>query len=192
MKISANSIRLGNIIVYKDELWLVAKVPDHVKPGKGPAYVQVELKNLRTGSKLNERLSSTEYLEKASLEQRKCQYLYPDNNQLVLMAIDDFEQIYVDSKILEDKIVYLQDNMEVILESHNEKALRIILPTTVTLEITETSPHIKGSTVTASYKPAILTNGVKVMVPPYLETGEKIVVKTEDNSFVERAQTSKR
>jgi elongation factor P len=188
MKISANSIRLGNILVYKGDLWVVAKVPDHVKPGKGPAYVQVELKNLKTGSKLNERLSATEYLEKASLEQTKCQYLYTDNNQLVLMSVDDFEQIYVEAKILEDKVIYLQDNMEVVLETHDNRPLRIILPTTVILEINETSPHIKGSTVTSSYKPAFLSNGIRVMVPPYLEIGEKIVVKTEDDSFVERSK----
>ena len=188
MKISANSIRLGNILVYKNDLWQVAKVPEHVKPGKGPAYVQVELKNLKSGTKLNERLSSSDYLEKAIVEQRKCQYLYAEGDELIFMSMDDYEQIYVNRAILEDKDVFLKDNMEVTLELHQNKTLQVILPATVKLKIVETPPHIKGATVTSSYKRATLENGVEVMVPPYLEVDNVIVIKTEDKSFVERAK----
>lgn len=188
MKIGANSIKIGNILVYEDGLWVVAKTPEHVKPGKGPAYVQVELKNMKTGTKVNKRLSSSDTVEKASLEQTKCQYLYKDGSDLVLMDMTNFEQILVNSSLLGEKEAYLTDNMEVVVESYDDKALQIILPTTVLVEIAETQPHIKGATVTSSYKQAKLTNGIDVMVPPYLTSGEKIIVKTEDNSFVSRAK----
>ncbi len=188
MKIGANSIKLGNILVYEDGLWVVAKAPEHVKPGKGPAYVQVELKNLKTGTKVNKRLSSSDTVEKASLERSKYQYLYKDGSDLVLMDMTNFEQILVQSNILGEKEAYLTDNMEVEVETYDEKPLQIILPINVIVEIEDTQPYIKGAAVTSSYKNAKLTNGIVVMVPPYLTTGEKIIVKTEDNSFVSRAK----
>jgi elongation factor P len=177
MKVSANSIKVGNILVYRDELWRVIKSPEHVKPGKGPAYVQLEMKNLKTGNKLNERVSSSDYLEKAQLEQKDFQFLYLEDEKLVLMDTENFEQITLNKDLLGDKFQFLE-----------ETPLSVELPQTIIGEVVETDPVIKGSTVTSSYKPAILSNGVKVMVPSYLTVGEKIVVKTEDSSFVERAK----
>ena len=188
MKISANSIRVGNILAHNNELWVVAKNPEHTKPGKGGAYVQVEMKNLKTGNKLNERFSSSEYVERAQLEQKEFQYLYPEGDNLVFMDNETFEQIYLNKSILGEKLPFLLENMAVKIEYYEEEALNIDLPPSVILEIVETEPVIKGATASATYKPAILENGVKVMVPAYIEIGQKIVVKTEDVTFVERAK----
>lgn len=188
MKITANSIRAGNVIVYNEELWVVSKTPDHTKPGKGGAYVQVEMKNLKTKNKLNERFSSSEYIEKAQLEHKALQFLYLEGNHLVLMDNETFEQILVNKEILGQRLPLLENNMTLKVQFYEEEPLEIELPQTIIVEIMQTDPVIKGSTVTSSYKPAILINGVKVMVPPYLVSGEKIVIKTEDISFVERAK----
>jgi elongation factor P len=188
MKISANEIKAGHLLEIDKELMVVLKPPVHTKPGKGGAYVQLELRILKTGNKIHTRLSSSDSVEKASLEQTDCQYLYKEGDNLVLMDIQSFEQILVASETMGEKLPYLEDNMEVTLESYKDKIISIKLPNTVILEITETDPSIKGSTVTSSYKPAILSNGIKTSVPPYLSVGEKIVVKTEDNSFVERVK----
>jgi elongation factor P len=188
MRISANDIKIGNILDYENELWTVAKNPEHTKPGKGGAYVQVEMKNLRTGNKLNQRFSSTENVEKAALEYQEMQYLYAEDEHLVFMDPKSFEQILLDKSLLGDKLPFLTDGMNVDVELYQETPLNIKLPKTVIVEIEMTDPVIKGSTITSSYKPAILTNGLKVAVPPYLVTGEKIVVKTEDLTFVERAK----
>lgn len=188
MRISANDIKIGNILDYENDLWVVAKPPEHTKPGKGGAYVQVEMKNLRTGTKLNQRFSSTESVEKAFLEYKEMQYLYAEDKHLVFMDPDSFEQVMLDQELLGEKLPFLEDGMNVEVEFYQEKPLAIRLPKTVILEIVETDPVIKGSTVTSSYKPAVLSNGIKVSVPPYLVTGEKIVVRTEDVTFVERAK----
>lgn len=188
MRISANDIKSGNILDYEGELWVVAKTPEHTKPGKGGAYVQVEMKNLRTGNKLNQRFSSSDSVEKAFLERKTMQYLYQENNLLVFMDPDSFEQVMIDQDIMKENLPYLSDGMEVDIESYQDKPLNVILPQTVILEIIETDPVLKGATVTSSYKPAIMSNGLKVMVPPYLVTGEKIIVRTEDTSFVKRAE----
>lgn len=188
MKISANSVRAGNILIHNGDLWIVAKQPEHVKPGKGPAYVQVEMKSLKTGSKLNERFSSSDYLDRAQLDQKEYLYLYLEGENLVLMDPETGDQIHLNQDLAEENLPYLTDGMEVTIESYEEKPLALYLPATVTVEIAETDPVIKGATATSSYKPAILTNGLRVLVPPYLTTGEKIVVKTEDSTFVERAK----
>ncbi|MEY3197111.1 MAG: Translation elongation factor [Pseudomonadota bacterium] len=189
MKITATTIKAGNILVFNDELWIVSKQPEHTKPGKGPAYMQVEMKNLKTGNKLNQRFNSSDYIEKAQLEQRDFQFLYMEGDNMVLMDLENFEQIHVGKDILEaDKLPFLEDNMQITVEFYEDTPLNVTLPSTVTLEVVETDPIIKGATATASYKPAILSNGIRVLVPPYLVTGEFIVVKTEDASFVERAK----
>jgi elongation factor P len=188
MKIVVTTIRAGNKLVYKDELWVVTKQPEHVKPGKGPAYMQVEMKNLKTGSKLNERFNSSDYIERAQFEQKDYQYLYAEDENLVMMDMENFEQMHIPSSMLGNKRPLLQDNMVVKLEFYEEKPIGLGLPATVALEITETDPVIKGSTATSSYKPAILEGGVKTSVPPYLVAGEKIVIKTEDCSYVERCK----
>ena len=189
MKVSANSLKQGNIIVYDNRLWIIAKAPDHVKPGKGPAYIQLEMKDLKTSTKLNQRLSSTEYVEKAYLEQKDHQFLYAEGDNLIFMDKETFEQIEVNKSGLDKDILpFLQENMMVKIELFESSPLNFMLPSTVVLEIVETDPVIKGSTATASYKPAKLSNGVTIKVPQYLTSGEKIVVKTEDASFVERAK----
>jgi elongation factor P len=188
MRISANEIKIGNILDFKDELWTVAKNPEHTKPGKGGAYVQVELKNLRTGNKLNQRLSSTDSVEKAFLDRKKMQYLYAEENHLVFMDPDTFEQLLLDKKLIGAKFPLLTDGMDVEVEFYIETPLGIKLAANLVVVVEETDPVIKGSTVTSSYKPALLTNGLKVMVPPYLVSGEKIVIKSEDLTFVERAK----
>ncbi len=188
MKISANDIKIGNILDYENQLWVVAKNPEHTKPGKGGAYVQVEMKNLRTGNKLNQRFSSTDHVEKAFLEQQKMQYLYSEDQHLVFMEPESFEQLLLDKDLLGQKLPFLTDGMMVEVEFYKDAPLNIKLPKTVIVEIQETDPVIKGATITSSYKPSILTNGLKVAVPPYLNIGDKIVVKTEDLTFVERAK----
>lgn len=188
MKISANAIRAGNIIVYNDDLWIISKTPEHTKPGKGPAYVQVEMKNLKTNTKLNERFSSSDYVEKAQLDYKDLQFLYSEGDNLILMDNQSFEQILISKKILGERLPFLEDNMIIKVQFYGEEPLGVELPQNIIAEIMETEPVIKGATATSSYKPAILTNGIKVMVPSYLVAGEKIVVKTEDISFVERAK----
>lgn len=188
MKITANSIKLGNILVHNEELWYVSKMPEHTKPGKGPAYIQVEMKNLKTGTKLNIRFSSTENVERAQLEQKDFEFLYHDGSDLIFMDTTTFEQITLSKEIMKEKLLFLKDNMKVKIEFYQDTPINIELPQTITAEIVETDAVIKGSTVTSSYKPAILDNGVRVMVPSYLTIGEKIIVKTEDSSFVERAK----
>jgi elongation factor P len=188
MKISANEIKNGTILEHEGQLWVVIKNPEHTKPGKGGAYVQVEMKNLRTHNKLNQRFSSSENVEKAFLESKKMQFLYMEGDQIILMDQESFEQVGLDKKMLEEKVAFLTDGLELSVSFHNETPLSVTLPANLVGEIEHTDPIIKGSTVTSSYKPAILTNGLKVMVPPYLSNGEKIVVKTDDLTFVERAK----
>jgi elongation factor P len=188
MKISANDIKLGFIIVFENDLWSVVKPPEHTKPGKGGAYVQVEMKNLRHGTKMNHRFSSVETVEKAYLEQKDMQFLYMEGDNLVMMDQENFEQIELNKKILDDKLPFVAEGMKLVVEFYQDQALSVRLPATVVVTIEQTEPHIKGSTATSSYKPAILENGVRVMVPPYISSGEQIVVKTEDFTFVERAK----
>jgi elongation factor P len=188
MKITANSIRAGNVLVLNGVLWVVTKQPEHTKPGKGGAYVQVEMKNLKTGTKSNERFSSGDYIEKAYLEQKDYQYLYPEGDNLVFMDNENYEQIILNKEILDERLPFLQENMIVKVEFYGEEPLNVELPMNVILTIVETEPVIKSATVTSTFKPAILENGVKVMVPPYIETGQKIVVRTEDITYVERAK----
>lgn len=188
MKIIANSIRAGNVLVHNGRLYVVAKTPDHTKPGKGGAFVQVEMKDLKTGNKLNERFSSTETVERARLDQRDYQYLYMEGNKLVLMDLESFEQIEIEQELIGEKIAYLRDGITVTVESHESSPISVALPETVVLAIAETEPVVKGQTATSSYKPATLENGVRVMVPPFVNVDDKIVVRTEDNTYVERVK----
>ena len=188
MRISANEIKIGNVLDYKDELWQVTKNPEHTKPGKGVAYVQVEMKKLRTGTKLNQRFSSADSLEKAFLERKKMQYLYAEDNHLVFMDPDSFEQLLLDKVLMGKKLPLLTDEMDLEVEFYKETPLSIKLPVNLIVEVAETDPVMKGATITSSYKPAILTNGLKVMVPSYLVNREKVVIKSEDLTFVERAK----
>ncbi|MDE1173755.1 MAG: elongation factor P [Parvibaculaceae bacterium] len=185
-KINGNEIRPGYTIEHDGGLWLAVKV-EHVKPGKGGAYAQVELKNLINGTKLNERFRSAESVERVRLEQRDYQYLYENGDALVFMDESTYEQIEISKEFVGERAAFLQEGMKVVVESYEEKPLGITIPAQVTLEITETEPSIKGQTATSSYKPAILSNGVRVMVPPFVGVGERIVVDTTEVTYLRRA-----
>ncbi|WP_026381524.1 elongation factor P [Afifella pfennigii] len=186
MKISGNDIRPGNVIEYDGSLWVAVKA-NKVKPGKGPAYNQVELKNLIDGRKLNNRFGSDERVERARIETKDFQFLYKDGDMLVFMDADTYEQINLAEDFVGERAAFLQDGMTVTLEMHEEKPIGISLPDQVVLAITETEPTIKGQTAASSYKPAVLENGVRVMVPPFITTGERIVVDTSEITYVKRA-----
>jgi elongation factor P len=188
MKVSANSIRAGNVLIHNGRLYIVTKTPEHTKPGKGGAFVQVEMKDIKTGTKLNERFSSSINVDKAKLDQKDYQYLYTEDNHLVLMDNETYEQVYINADIIGDKVSYLQDGMKVVVESDEGEHISLELPETVILTITETEPVVKGQTAASSYKPAILENGLRVMVPPFINGDDKIVVRTADDSYVERAK----
>ncbi|MFC4272933.1 elongation factor P [Sneathiella chungangensis] len=186
MKINGNAIRPGNVIEHKGGLWVAVKI-QHTQPGKGGAYLQVELKNLRDGSKLNERFRSSESVEKVRLEQKPHQFLYEDGDMLTFMDTSSYEQVSIAKDMVGERAGFLQDGMDVEIEFHEDSPLTVILPEQVVLEITETEPTVKGQTAASSYKPAILENGMRVMVPPFCGTGEKIVVNTETSEYLKRA-----
>ncbi|MEM6489193.1 MAG: elongation factor P [Pseudomonadota bacterium] len=185
-KINGNEIRAGNVLEHNGGLWVAVKT-DHVKPGKGGAFAQVELKNLRNGSKLNERFRSADKVERVRLEQKDQQFLYETDGMLVFMDQETFEQIELPVDILGDRRPFLQDGMSVVIEYYEEEALNATLPEKVVCTIAETEPVVKGQTAANSYKPATLDNGVRVMVPPFVGQEEKIVVNTETFEYVERA-----
>ena len=186
MKISGNEIRPGNVIQHKGALWVAVKT-QHVKPGKGPAYAQVELKNAIDGTKLNERFRSSETVERVRLEQKDYQFLYADGDMLTFMDLDTYDQMALPRDFLEERAAFLQDGMKVTVESHEGKPIGITLPDQVTLEVVEAEPVVKGQTAASSYKPAKLENGVRVMVPPFIGVGERVVVDTNELSYVRRA-----
>ncbi len=185
-KINGNEIRPGNVLEHNGGLWVAVKV-DHVKPGKGGAFAQVELRNLRNGSKLNERFRSADKVEKVRLEQRDQQFLYETDGMLVFMDTETYDQIELPADILGDRRPFLQDGMTVQIEYHENEALSATLPQKVTCTVSQTEPVVKGQTAANSFKPAILDNGVKVMVPPFVGPDEKIVVNTETMEYSERA-----
>ncbi len=187
MKTNANSLRIGNIITYQNQLWSLVK-KDHVKPGKGGAYIQAELKNIETGTKTNTRFSSSEDVEVAFSEIRKFQYQYMDGDEIVAMDNETYEQHNFAKKLAGDAIAFLQDEMTLTVEFCNSKPVLIRLPETVIVKIEMADAVVKGQTASASYKPAILENGVRVMVPPFVESGDEIIVKTENFEYVERAK----
>ncbi len=187
MKINGNEIRPGNVIEHKGGLWVAVKL-QHVKPGKGGAFAQVELKNLIDNSKLNERFRSAETVEKIRLEQKDYQYLYEVDGMLTFMDTTTYEQIELASDFVGERAAFLQDGMEVTVESHEGRPLGISLPDHVTLEVTDTEPVVKGQTAASSNKPATMENGVRVMVPPFVNTGDKIVVDTNEVTYVKRAE----
>ena len=186
MKINGNEIRPGNVIMHQETLWVAVKT-QHVKPGKGGAFAQVELKNLLDGRKLNERFRSADTIERVRLEQKDFQFLYAEGEMLVFMDTDTYEQIELQTEFVGDRAAFLQDGMTVTLEMHEGRPIGITLPAQVTLEVTEADAVVKGQTQSSSYKPAVLENGVRVMVPPFVSAGEKIVVDTNELEYVRRA-----
>ena len=185
-KINGNEIRPGNILEHDGGLWAAVKV-NHVKPGKGGAFAQVELKNLRDGRKLNERFRSEDKVERVRLEQKDQQFLYESDGMLVFMDAETYEQIELPAELLGERRPFLQDGMTILVEFHEAEALNATLPQKVTCRIVETEPVVKGQTAANSFKPAVLDNGVKVMVPPFVGPGEAIVVNTETMEYSERA-----
>ncbi len=185
-KINGNEIRPGNVLEHDGGLWAAVKV-DHVKPGKGGAFAQVELRNLRNGTKLNERFRSADKVERVRLEQKDQQFLYETDGMLVFMDTETYEQIELPSELLGDRRPFLQDGMTIVVEFYDEEALHATVPQKVTCQIVETEPVVKGQTAANSFKPAILDNGVKVMVPPFIAQDEMIIVNTDTMEYSERA-----
>ncbi len=185
-KINGNEIRPGYVLEHNGGLWGAVKV-DHVKPGKGGAFAQVEMKNLRNGSKLNERFRSADKVERVRLEQKDQQFLYETDGMLVFMDTETYDQIELPADLLGDRRPFLQDGMTIVVEFYEREALNATVPQKVQCKIVETEPVVKGQTAANSFKPAILDNGVKVMVPPFVGQDEKIIVNTETFEYVERA-----
>ncbi|OKL44056.1 elongation factor P [Pseudovibrio exalbescens] len=186
MKLNGNEIKPGNVLQHQDTLWAVVKV-QHVKPGKGGAFAQVEMKNLMDGRKLNERFRATETVERVRLEQKDFQFLYEEGDMLVFMDTETYEQLELQKDFVGERAAFLQDGMMVTVELHEEKPIGISLPSQVTLQIVEADAVVKGQTQSSSYKPAVLENGVRCMVPPFITAGERIVVDTEAVEYVRRA-----
>lgn len=185
-KINGNEIRPGNVLEHNDGLWAAVKV-DHVKPGKGGAFAQVEMRNLRNGSKLNERFRSADKVERVRLEQKDQQFLYEDSGMLIVMDTQTYEQVQLPAELLGERRPFLQDGMTIVVEFYDDEALNARLPQKVICKIVETEPVVKGQTAANSFKPAVLDNGVKVMVPPFVGQDEDIVVNTETMEYSERA-----
>ena len=185
MKISANEIRVGMLLEYKNDLWEVLKT-QHVKPGKGGAFAQVEMKNLNKNTKLNERFRSNETLEKASVEEIKFNYSYNDENKYYFINPQNFEQIEIGKEIVGNKGDMLTENLEVTVSIYDEKPISVQLPNQITCKVETTDVALKGQTVSSSYKPAVLSNGIKIQVPPFIESGDEIIVDTRNIEYVKK------
>ncbi|AQX20414.1 elongation factor P [Bartonella sp. WD16.2] len=185
MKINGNEIRPGNVIEHQGSLWVAVKC-NAVKPGKGGAFNQVEMKNLIDGTKLNERFRAAETVERVRLEQKDFTFLYQQDDMLVFMDSSSYEQLELHRDFVGDRAAFLQDGMVVTVELYQEKPIGISLPDQVVVTIAETEPAIKGQTVTSSYKPAILENGIRILVPPFIQVGERVVVDTNELIYVRR------
>ena len=186
-KISGSEIRPGMVIEYQDMLWAVVKTTT-VKPGKGPAYNQAELKNAIDGRKLNNRFGTDDRVEQVELEKRDFQFLYRQGEALVFMNSDTYEQLELPEDFVGERAAFLQDGMTVTLQMHGERPIGIKLPDYVTLEIVEADPVVKGQTAASSYKAAKLENGLRVMVPPFITAGEKVIVDTNEVAYIRRAE----
>jgi elongation factor P len=187
MKQQANLIRAGQVIEHEGRRWTILK-QQIISPGKGGAFIQVEMRDLKSGNKTNERWRTADTVERLMTEEKEYTYSYTDGANLVLMDPETFEQAMISVDLLGDSAPFLQDNMHVTIDLVEGDPVAIHLPPNVILEVVEADPVVKGQTAASSYKPAKLSNGVKTMVPPFIETGEKIVVRTDDSTYVERAK----
>ena len=183
----AGSIRIGWVIEYKNKPWTITKA-QHIKPGKGGAFMQVEMKSVEEGTKTNERFRTEDTVEKLMVEEKDCQFLFEDSTGLTFMESETFEQFTMPSDILGDSRPFLTDGMEVLVDYIDGRPISVELPLQVTCKVVETEPVVKGQTVSSSYKPAILDNGVRIMVPPFIGVDDKIVVSTSEATYVERAK----
>ena len=187
MKQQANLIRAGQVIEHEGRRWTVLK-QQIITPGKGGAFIQVEMRDLKSGNKTNERWRTADTVERLTTEEKEFTYSYADGTNLVLMDPETYEETHVPAELMGDAAPFLQDQMNLTVDLVEGEPVAIHLPPMVTLEVVEADPVVKGQTAASSYKPAKLSNGVKTLVPPFVEAGEKIVVKTEDGSYVERAR----
>jgi elongation factor P len=185
MKINATEIRVGMILEYKDDLWEVLKT-QHVKPGKGGAFAQIEMKSLNKNTKLNERFRSNETVEKAILEETKFNFLYKDDTDYYFMNPKTFNQINIKKNIVGEKGRMLSENLEVSINFYNENPLSVDLPNQITSKVESTDVSLKGQTVSSSYKPATLDNGINIQVPPFIESGDEIVVDTRTIEYIKK------
>ncbi|MFD1328174.1 elongation factor P [Mycoplana ramosa] len=186
MKINGSEIKPGNVIEHNGGLWAAVKSTT-VKPGKGGAFNQVELKNLIDGTKLNERFRSSETVERVELEKKDFQFLFEQGEGLVFMDVDTYDQLELQKEFVGDRAAFLKDGMMVSVQLYNDKPIGISLPDQVVLAVAEADPVVKGQTAASSYKPAILENGVRVLVPPFVEAGERILVDTNEITYLRRA-----
>ena len=188
MKIDGNQIKVGNILEINSKLWKVLKT-QHTQPGKGGAYLQVEMKEIREGTKMNERFRSSESVERAILDEKICQYLYSENNKFVFMDNSSYEQIEIGHDIIsEDQSRFLIENDNINLQFYEGLIVSLELPDNVKLKVEETEAVVKGQTAASSYKPAILTGGIKTSVPPFISTEDYIIISTVDSCYVEKAK----
>jgi elongation factor P len=186
MKISGVDIRPGNITEYEGGIWRAVKI-QHTQPGKGGAYMQVEMKNLVDGRKTNVRFRSAETVERVRLDTKDFQFLYHDGDMLVFMDKDNYEQVSLPEDLIGEPAAFLQDGMDVVMELYNERPISVQLPDQIEATIVEADAVVKGQTASSSYKPAVLDNGVRVMVPPHISSGTRIVVETYSREYVRRA-----
>ena len=187
MKILGNEIKPGMVIEHKNDLWSVLKA-QHVKPGKGGAFNQVELKSVKKGTKLNERFRSSDSVERAILDEKKFNFLYEDESSCHFMDQINFEQIQINKSLLGEKSKLLKENMEVDVQFHEDQPLSIDLPSSIELKIETTDAAIKGQTASSSYKPATLENGIKIMVPPFINTEDKIILDTRTLEYIKKVK----
>ena len=185
MKINAGEIRVGMLLEHKNDLWQVLKT-QHVKPGKGGAFAQIEMKSVNKSTKLNERFRSSETVEKASLEETSYNFLYKDENNYFFMEPKSFEQIEIKKDLIGEKGKLLTENLEVILSFYNDSPILVDLPNQVKCKIETTDAALKGQTVSSSYKPAILNNGLSIQVPPFIEPGDEIIIDTRTMEYVKK------
>ena len=188
MKIDGNQIKIGNILEINNKLWRVTKT-QHTQPGKGGAYLQVEMKELKEGTKINERFRSSESVERAILNEKECQYLYSDNNKFYFMDNTNFDQIEIGNDIIaETQSKFLKENGIITIQFYESQPVSILLPDHVSFTVVESDAVVKGQTATSSYKPAVLERDIKTSVPPFIEVGDVIVINTHDSSYVEKSK----
>jgi elongation factor P len=185
MKINAGEIRVGMLLEYKNDLWQVLKT-QHVKPGKGGAFAQVEMKSVNKNTKINERFRSSETVEKASLEETNFNFLYEDENNYFFMNPKSFEQIEIKKSIVGDKGKLLTENLEVTVSFYNDSPISVDLPNQVNCKIETTDVALKGQTISSSYKPAVLENGLNIQVPPFIEAGDQIMIDTRNLEYIKK------
>lgn len=187
MKLNGNAIRPGNVIQHNGRLWAAVKI-SHVKPGKGGAFAQVELRDIRDGTKLNERFRASETVERVILDEVSCTYLYAEGEAFIFMNNENFEQFTIRADMIGEPAAFLQDGMNVTMQAFEGEPISVSLPDQAVVTVVEADAVLKGQTASSSFKPALADNGVKIMVPPHIEAGTRIVVRTEDATYVERAK----